>query len=127
MSLCQETYGVLPENVMSGREASTVGFETGFPPFRSSKWLPPTRRETKMPCLPDGRSSDHATHGTVGLPGTSVPAATRGSSASLDGSAFCEQASSATWVAAQAPAPPVVSSTPEPARPTAVQRKPPFA
>ena len=45
---CQVMYGVLPENAMSGRVASFSVFETGWPWLNSSKWSPPTRRETKI-------------------------------------------------------------------------------
>ena len=34
---CQETYGTLPENVMSGRVASFSVFDTGWPELKSSK------------------------------------------------------------------------------------------
>src|ERR1700744_5351570 len=127
----QDTYGVLPKNVMSGLSASRWAGETGAPPLNSSKWSPPTRRETKIEWLPDPVSSDHTAHGTVGLPGTSVPDATRGSSASLAGTAFSEHAFSALVDAAQAPKPlPDVSRTlvcPAVPLPTACQWKPPSA
>src|SRR4051812_23622297 len=97
---CQVTNGVLPVNVMSGLAASRLGSETGLPPLASSKWSP-TRRDTKIPCLPVPVSSDHATHGEVGLAGLSVPEATRGSSASLPGLAFSEQAPSAAMLWSQ--------------------------
>ena len=48
---CQLMYGVLPENVMSGRVASFSVFEIGWPELNSSKWSPPTRRETKIACV----------------------------------------------------------------------------
>ena len=43
-----DTYGVLPKNVMSGWLASCPAGEIGLPPLNSSKWSPPTRRETKI-------------------------------------------------------------------------------
>src|SRR6185312_553406 len=126
-----DTYGTLPKNVMSGLSASRLAGETGAPPLNSSKWSPPTRRETKTECLPDPLSSDHTTHGTVGLPGTSVPDATRGSSALLAVPAFSEHAFSALVDAAQAPKPlPEVSKTfvwPAVPLPTACQWKAPSA
>ena len=72
-----------------------VGGRHRAPPLNSSKWSPPTSRATKIACLPEPVSSAQATHGTVGLPGVSVPAATRGSSASCSGLAFSEHLSSA--------------------------------
>ena len=66
---------------MSGSSASTSGFDTGLPPLASSKCVPPTRRDTKMPLWPLESSSAQAIHGVVAPPGVSVPAATRGSSA----------------------------------------------
>src|SRR3954452_121656 len=101
---CHVTNGVLPVNVMSGLAASRLGSETGLPPFASSKWSP-TRRATKIACLPVAVSSAHATHGEGGLAGLSVPEATCGSSASLPGSAFSEQAPSAAMRSSQAPLP----------------------
>src|SRR3954451_13728915 len=122
---CQVTNGVLPVNVMSGLAASRLGSETGLPPLASSKWSP-TRRDTKIPCLPVPVSSDHATHGEVGLAGLSVPEATRGSSASLPGLAFSEQAPSAAMLWSQllpvASRPLVWLAVP---LPTACQWKPP--
>src|SRR5690242_11043160 len=76
-------------------------------------------------------SSAQTTHGTVGVPGVRVPAATRGSSASLLGIAFSEHASSAPVDAAHGPKPELdVSSTltwPAVPRPTACQWKAPSA
>src|SRR4051794_11183092 len=115
---------------MSGVPASSVGPETGLPPLNSSKWSPPTRRDTKIAWWPP-TSSENATHGTVTPPGVRVPAATRGSSASLPASLFSEQASSAACDAAHAPKPlPDVSSMlalPAVPLPTACQWKPPSA
>ena len=34
---CQEMYGTLPENVMSGRVASFAVFDKGWPPLKSAK------------------------------------------------------------------------------------------
>ena len=48
---CQLMYGVFPENVMSGRVASFRVLEIGWPELNSSKWSPPTRRETKIAWL----------------------------------------------------------------------------
>ena len=112
-SSCQEMYGMFPENVMSGRVASFTVFEIGCPLLKSSKWFPPTSRETKTACRPPPMSSCHTTQGTVGLPGVSVPAATRGFSASLPATLFSVHPSSASWLSAQLPKPfvPVVSST----------------
>src|SRR5438552_4630745 len=131
---CQEMYGTLPENVMSGRVASFIMFDTGCPALKSSKWSPPTSRETKTACLPSPRprSSCHTTHGTVVPPGLSVPAATRGFSASRRAIALSAHASSASWPSAQLPKPcaPEVSRTlvwPAVPFPTATQRKPPSA
>ena len=125
-----ETYGVLPKNVMSGVPASSFGPEIGLPALNSSKWSPPTRRDTKIAWWPP-TSSENVTHGTVGLPGVRVPVATRGSSASLPASLFSEQASSASVDAAHEPKPlPDVSSTltwPLVPLPTACQWNPPSA
>src|ERR1039458_6192085 len=55
----------------------------------------------KIACLPDPVSSAHTTHGTVAVPGVSVPEATLGSSASRAGFAFSEHPSSALTDAAQ--------------------------
>src|SRR5437867_5821962 len=87
-----------------------------------------------MACLPSPspRSSCQTTHGTVVPPGVSVPAATRGFSASRRAIALSEQASSASWLSAQLPKPwaPEVSRTfvwPAVPFPTATQRNPPSA
>src|SRR3954452_6111559 len=127
----QVTYGVLPKNVMSGWVASASGGEIGLPWLNSSKWSPPTRRDTKTAWWPP-TSSDHVTHGTVAPPGTSEPAATRGSSASLPAALLSEQASSASVDSAHEPkalAPAVSSGFRCPAvpLPTARQLKPPSA
>src|SRR3954469_10966955 len=127
----QVTYGVLPKSVMSGGLASAPGGEIGLPLLNSSKWSPPTRRETKIAWWPP-TSSDQVTHGTVVPPGVSEPAATRGSSASLPAALLSEQASSAVVDAAQLPnaLAPVVSrmlSWPAVPLPTARQLKPPSA
>src|SRR5258706_10014588 len=131
-SSCQEMYGTFPENVMSGRVPSFAVFETGWPELKSSKWLPPTSRETKTACLPLPTSSCQTTHGTVAPPGGSVPAATRGFSASRLATALSEHASSAPWLSAQLPKPcaPEVSRTlvwPAVPFPTASQWNPPSA
>src|SRR3954451_19725078 len=116
---------------MSGVPASSSGAEIGWPLLNSSKWSPPTRRETKIVWWPP-TSSDHVTHGTVVPPGVSVPVATRGSSASLPASLFSEQASSASVETEHGPnaLAPHVSSTsfwPVVPLPTARQLKPPSA
>src|SRR5437773_5124685 len=117
---------------MSGRVASFTVFETGWPELKSSKWSPPTSRETKTACLPSPISSCQTTHGTVVPPGFSVPAATRGFSASRRAIALSVHASSASWLSAQLPKP----CAPEESRmlvcpavpfPTAIQWKPPSA
>src|SRR6185436_7450950 len=100
---CQVTYGVLPENVMSGSSASTFGFDTGLPPLASSKCVPPTRRDTKMPLWPLRMSSAQAIHGVVAPPGVSVPAAMRGSSAPASGSALSDASPSAVAFSAAPP------------------------
>src|SRR5690348_12312329 len=110
---------------MSGVAASLVAI--GLPLLNSSKWSPPTRRETKIAPF-----SDQVTQGTVTPPGVSEPAATRGSSASLVATLFSEHASSAVVEAAQLPKPfaPVVSSVltwPAVPLPTARQLNPPSA
>src|SRR5690242_13975486 len=107
---------------MSGLLESFTVLEIGRPWLNSSKCVPPTRRETKIACLPEPVSSLHTTHGEVAPPGTRLPAATRGSSASCAGTAFRLQAFSASWLARQAL---VASSVPEPALPTATHLKPP--
>jgi len=106
-------YGTFPENVMSGRVASFTVFEIGCPLLKSSKWFPPTSRETNTACFPPPMTSCHTTQGTVGLPGVSVPAATRGFSASLPATLFSVHPSSASRLSAQLPKPcvPEVSST----------------
>ena len=96
-----DTYGVLPKNVMSGWLGVLVGRETGLPPLNSSKWSPPTSRDTKIAWRPPPTSSANTIHGTVGPPWVSVPAATRGSSASCVGALLSEQASSAAVETAQ--------------------------
>jgi hypothetical protein len=44
MSSRHETYGVLPENVTSGRVESFAPIEIGAPLLASSKCVPPTSR-----------------------------------------------------------------------------------
>src|SRR5919201_2737607 len=125
----QDTYGMLPENVMSGRVEGFESSEIGWPLLTSSKCAVeplPTRRDTKIWCVPP-RSSSHVTHGTVGLAGFMVPAATRGSSAPAFTFLLSEQPSSAGLDRPQAPPPAVLSSTPWPALPTETQWKPPSA
>src|SRR5437867_2910870 len=117
---------------MSGRVASFTVFETGWPELKSSKWSPPTSRETKTACLPSPISFCQTTHGTVVPPGFSEPAATRGFSASRRAIALSVHASSTSWLSAQLPKPcaPKVSRTlvcPAVPFPTATQRKPPSA
>src|SRR4051794_3743963 len=107
---------------MSGWLESLTVLEIGWPWLNSSKCVPPTRRETKIACFPEPVSSLHTTHGDVAPPGTRLPAATRGSSASCVGTAFSEQAFSASWLARQAL---VASSVPVPVLPTATHLKPP--
>src|SRR5437660_10236991 len=108
MSSRQDTYGLLPENVMSGRVESLAPVEIGAPPLTISKCAPaplPTRRETKI-CLTPSKSSSQATHGTVGLAGFIVPPATRGFSASfLPGLLLSEHSASLSADSAQAPNP----------------------
>src|SRR5947207_15619033 len=87
---------------MSGRLESFAPTEIGAPLLVSSKWVPPTRRETKI-CFTLPRSSSHTTHGTVAFAGFIVPAATRGSSADLLGSLFKEHCSSFVADSAQVP------------------------
>src|SRR5919204_1368892 len=115
---------------MSGLLASSFGPETGLPPLNNSKWSPLTRRDTKIAWWPP-TSSENVTHGTVGWPGVRVPAATRGSSASLVATLFSEQGSSASVDVAHEPKPlPVVSrmlTLPAVPLPTACQWKPPSA
>src|SRR4051812_33896529 len=115
---------------MSGVAASSSP-EIGLPLLNSSKWSPFTSRDTKIAWWPP-TSSDHTTHGTVGLVGSRLPVATRGSSASLPATLFSEQASSAATDAAQLPKPlaPVVSRMfvwPVVPLPSAFQLKPPSA
>ena len=90
------TYGVLPENVMSGRVESMPGVEIGWPPLTIWKCGVgvATNRETNTWWTPPTVSSQ-VTHGTVGLAGFIVPAATCGSSASAVGLLFSEHACSA--------------------------------
>src|SRR5690242_11791184 len=107
---------------MSGLLESFTVLEIGRPWLNSSKCVPPTRRETKIACLPEPVSSLHTTHGEVGAPGTRLPAATRGSSASCAGAAFRLQAFSMSWLARQ---PAVVSRGWLSALPTATHLKPP--
>ena len=71
--------------------------EIGWPPLTSSKRAAapvPTKRRDEHLVHAAPTSSSHATHGTVGLAGFIVPAATRGSSASSVGSLFSEHACS---------------------------------
>src|SRR6266849_2232641 len=118
---------------MSGRVASFTVFDTGWPLLKSSKWLPPTSRDTKTACFPVPRSSCHTTQGTVGFPGVSVPAATRGFSASLPAALLSVHSSSFAWLSAQLPKwllLPYVSRTfvaPAVPFPAATQWKPPSA
>src|SRR5262245_9729559 len=93
-SSLQDTYGVLPETVMSGRDESAAPREIGWPLLASSKLLPSfTSRATKI-CLTPRTVSSQATHGTVALAGFMVPPATRGSSASCSGFVLSEHRSS---------------------------------
>src|SRR5262249_53677454 len=131
-SSCQEMYGTLPANVMSGRLELRCGLEMGWPPFRSTKWSPPASRATKTPCPRLVLPPPHTPHGTVGCRGVIVPAATRGFSASLPGMTFSEHASSAACDSAQGPEPlvPELSRTlawPAVPRPTATHWNPPSA
>src|SRR5437764_11462457 len=116
MSSRQDTYGVFPENVMSGRVELLDPFEIGAPSLTSSKCAVaplPTSRETKIWFTPR-MSSSHATHGTVALAGFIVPAATRGFSAFPSGFLLSEHWDSFTSDSAHLPKPwrPVVSSVP---------------
>src|SRR5262249_52228584 len=94
--------GVWPENVRSAGVASTPGVEIGAPPLTIWKCGVgvATNRDTNTWCMSPTVSSQ-VTHGAVVLAGFIVPAATRGSSASLAGSLFSEQARSAASEAAQ--------------------------
>src|SRR5689334_3033547 len=87
---------------MSGRVDSTPAVEIGLPPLTIWKCGVgvATKRETNTWCTPPTVSSQ-VTQGEVGLAGFIVPAATRGSSASLVGSLFSEQACSADSALAQ--------------------------
>src|SRR4051794_28052322 len=100
---CQEMYGMWPENVMSGRVESLIVLEIGAPALKTSKWSPPTSRDTKIAWLPLPCVSDHTTHGTVGEPAARLPVATRGSSASLVGALLSEHAASAVALSAHGP------------------------
>src|ERR1700722_2373588 len=105
MSSRHETYGVLPEKLMSGRVELLTPVEIGAPPLATSKCalVPvPTSRETNTWSTP-ATCSSQATHGTAATPGLIVPAATRGSSALAAGSEFNEQRAS---LAADSPQPP---------------------
>src|ERR1700730_4404187 len=130
MSSRHDTYGVLPENVMSGRVESFVPIEIRAPLVTSAKRARapgPPSCETNT-CLTPPRTSSHATHGTVGLAEFIVPAATRGFSASLAGVLLSEQCSSFATDIAQAPnSPPLVSRGALSWLPTATQWKPPLA
>src|SRR5436305_10516766 len=70
------TYGVLPENVMSGRVDSAPGVEIGLPALTIWKCGVgvATKRETKT-CLTPPAVSLQVTQGAVGLAGFIVPAA----------------------------------------------------
>src|SRR5581483_3744401 len=86
----------------------------------------------KIACRPPPMSSDQTTHGTVGLAGLSVPAATLGSSAFAVATLFIVQAFSAETLAAHGPKflPPLrsrISVSPAVPAPTACQWKPPSA
>lgn len=98
----QVTYGVLPENVMSGRVESLFAVEIGLPALTIWKCGVgvATNRDTNT-CLCAPTVSVQVTHGAVGLAGFIVPAATRGSSASAPGLLFSEHACSADWDVAQ--------------------------
>ncbi len=87
---------------MSGRVDSTPAVEIGLPPLTIWKCGVgvATNRDTNTWCTPPTVSSQ-VTQGAVGLAGFIVPAATRGSSASLAGSLFSEQACSALREPAQ--------------------------
>ena len=125
------TYGVFPENVMSGRVEAPAPLEIAAPPLTIWKWaaLPlPTSRETNTWLTPDTVSSQ-ATQGTVGFGGFIVPAATCGSSALAAGSLLSEHCASLVPDAAQVPKAfaPLVSRVPWSWFPTATQWKPPLA
>src|ERR1700722_20261659 len=112
---------------MSGRVAPLAAVEIGAPPLASTNFAAapaPTSREKNTCCAPGAPSSQIA-HGTVGLAGFIVPAATRGSSASAAGLAFSEHAFSFPTLCPQKPPPLELSSTPCAPLPTAVQLKPP--
>src|SRR5204863_4753389 len=116
---CQVTYGVLPENVMSGWSASTpeLSVASGSPLFAILN-CPLTNRETKIRSCPPVVSCQ-ATHGTVAPPTAIVPPATRGSTASAFASAFNEHPASLDPLTAQVLPVAVSSSTPWPVPPTA--------
>src|ERR1700759_4631111 len=109
---------------MSARVDSTPGVEIGLPPLTISKCGvgTATNRETNTWCTPPTVSSQ-VTQGAVGLAGFIVPAATRGSSASLVGSLFSEQACSA---ASEPPQLFAALRIPLPVLPIACQWKPPL-
>src|ERR1700722_1986100 len=105
MSSRHETYGVLPEKLMSGGVERLAPVEIAAPPLAISKCAPapaPTSRETNT-WSPPATCSSQATHGTVAAPGLIVPAAPRGSSALAAGAEFSEQRPS---LAADSPQPP---------------------
>src|SRR5436305_2070993 len=116
---------------MSGRVALTPLGEIGLPPLASTKWLPSTRRDTKIWWIFGLVSSSQTTQGTVAFAEFIVPAATRGSSALWLGSLLSEHFASLASDSAQAPnlfAPLVSSGSAELVPfPTASQRKPPSA
>src|SRR5215472_8840700 len=108
---------------MSGRVDSTPAVEIGLPPFTIWKCGVgvATNRETNTWCTPPTVSSQ-VTQGAVGLAGFIVPAATRGSSASLAGLLLSEQACSANSEPAQLLA---ALRIPLPVLPITCQWKPP--
>ncbi len=126
-----DTYGVLPENVMSGRVESPVPVEIGAPPLAISKCASapvPTRCETNT-CLTPPTCSSQVIQGEVGLAGFIVPAATRGFSASPFVSLFSEQRASVGADSAHLPIllVPLVSSVALNDWPTTTQWNPPLA
>src|SRR6201995_2179274 len=108
---------------MSGRVDSTPAVEIGAPPLTTWKCGVgvATNRDTNTWCTPPTVSSQ-VTQGAVALAGFIVPAATRGSSASLAGSLLSEQFCSADREAAQLLA---ALRIPLPVLPITCQWKPP--
>src|SRR5438270_13940646 len=103
MSSRHDTYGVLPEKVISGRVDGLEPSEIGAPLLTTSKCGEGlvTSRDTRIWLTPLASFSSQVTQGAVGLAGFIVPAAMRGSAASLIGFLFSEQLPSDVASAAQ--------------------------